>query len=144
MRVFLDTNIFISYLLEASDDSPINQCIEQAIVGSYTLLIVQQLLDEFIRRTSTKPYLAHRIPQNKLQVFIQDIVSFGEMVPPITTAIPSVTRDAKDDYLIAYAIVGQADYLVTGDDDLLVIGTVDTLQIVTPRQFVTLLEASQQ
>jgi hypothetical protein len=51
-----------------------------------------------------------------------------------------VTRDPKDDYLIAYALVGAADYRVTGDRDLLVLGQVDDVKIVTPRAFATLLE----
>ena len=50
--------------------------------------------------------------------------------------MPSVTRDRKDDYLLAYAVVGRADYLVTGDRDLLVLGEVEGVRIVSPAGFV--------
>jgi predicted nucleic acid-binding protein len=43
--------------------------------------------------------------------------------------------------LLAYAVVGEADYLVTGDDDLLVLGEVAGVKIVTPRQFLTVLDS---
>ena len=65
----------------------------------------------------------------------------AELIPPISsggsskTVLPVVTRDAKDDYLLAYALVGQADYLVTGDEDLLVLQEIEGLKIVNPTQF---------
>ena len=56
---------------------------------------------------------------------------------------PAVVRDPKDDYLIAHAVMGQADYLVTGDDDLLSLGRIDTIRILSPRQFWDLLKAQR-
>jgi predicted nucleic acid-binding protein len=50
-----------------------------------------------------------------------------------------LTRDPKDDYLLTYALAGQADYLVTGDADLLVLGQVGTVRIVSPADFAALL-----
>ena len=40
----------------------------------------------------------------------------------------------KDDYLLAYGLMGGADYLVTGDEDLLTLGDVEGLKIVSRRQ----------
>jgi len=40
----------------------------------------------------------------------------------VIISYPAITRDRSDDYLLAYALVGQADYLVTGDRGLLVRG----------------------
>jgi len=39
-------------------------------------------------------------------------------------------------FLLAYALIGRADYLVTGDGDLLTLGQVETLKIVTSAKFV--------
>ncbi len=55
------------------------------------------------------------------------------MVPTIVEPILPVTSDPKDDYLLAYTLVGQANYLVTGDEGLLTLGTVAGLKIVSPR-----------
>jgi predicted nucleic acid-binding protein len=50
-----------------------------------------------------------------------------------------VGRDVKDDYLLAYAVVGDADYLVTGDEDLLVVGKIGSVNITSPSAFLELL-----
>ena len=46
-----------------------------------------------------------------------------------------VTRDPKDDYLLAHATIGRCDFLVTGDRDLLDIQKIDRLSIITPGEF---------
>lgn len=51
-----------------------------------------------------------------------------------------ITRDAKDDYLLACALLGRANYLVTGDKDLLTLaGQVKGLTILSSAQFADLL-----
>lgn len=52
-----------------------------------------------------------------------------------SSMVTALTRDPKDDYLLAYALVGQADYLVTGDHDLLALQHVGDTQIVTTSEF---------
>lgn len=65
--------------------------------------------------------------------------SVSENIPNIEEPIPAVTRVPKDDYLLAYTVVGRADYLVSVDQDLLVLGRVGQVSICSPREFVTLL-----
>jgi putative PIN family toxin of toxin-antitoxin system len=80
--------------------------------------------------------LAKRIPPDNLKEFLATIQEMSEVVPRIKGPIPAVTRDRKDDYLLAYALVGGADYLVTGDEDLLALQQqIHELEILTPRQF---------
>ena len=43
-----------------------------------------------------------------------------------------ISRDAKDDFLLALAKAAKADLLVTGDEDLLVPGTYGKTRIITP------------
>lgn len=54
--------------------------------------------------------------------------------------VPAVTRDPSDDRVIACAVAARAGYLVTGDDDMLVLGEHQGIRIVTPRQFLDLLD----
>jgi predicted nucleic acid-binding protein len=49
--------------------------------------------------------------------------------------IPHIARDDDDNYLLAIAESGQADFLITGDDDLLTLGIYQTTTIVTMGQF---------
>lgn len=135
MRVLLDANLFISYLLNPDRDSPVVRSVKAGVGGEYTLLLPAALLEEFSRRIVTKPYLAARIAPTDLEQLNAILSSVAETIPKIKRPIPAVTRDPKDDYLLAYALVGQADYLVSGDQDLLELRRAGKCQIVTPRAF---------
>jgi len=135
MRVLLDANIFISYLLNPNRKSPIVQVLKAGVRGEYTLLLPEALLDEFSQRVDSKPYLAKHVGSKDLERLNKILTSIAEIVPEIKSPIPAVTRDPKDDYLLAYALVGEADFLVSGDQDLLVLEQVGTVKIVAPRNF---------
>jgi predicted nucleic acid-binding protein len=81
------------------------------------------------------PYLIEIISQERLPRFLLLLQSLCEEIPLITAAIPPITRDPKDDYLIAYAVIGQADHLVSGDKDLLILQTPGSVAILNPAQF---------
>jgi hypothetical protein len=140
MRVLLGTNILISYLLVPHPSSPISQIVRAGVLGEFDLLFPEELLNELARKVREKRYLSERITPTQFKELVDILAEVSETIPRITTTIPAVTRDPKDDYLLAYALVGQADYLVTGDDDLLSLGQVDNVRIVTPRRFSELLK----
>ncbi len=139
MRALLDANIFISYLLNPDRESPVVQIVKAGVRGRYVLLLPEMLLDEFSNRVLSKPYLEERIPHEALVKLSEILSSISETIPEIRNRIPAVTRDPKDDYLLAYALVGEADFLVSGDQDLLVLQKVKNCQIITPRDFLKLL-----
>ena len=142
MRVLIDTNVFISYLLSSHNASVIQRIFSALSAGRFTLLVPEALLDEILVAVTAKPRLAKRIPPADLEVFLSNIQELSEELPRIESPIPTVTRDPKDDYLLAYGLVGGADYLVTGDEDLLVLqGKTVGLNILTPRQFGELLSS---
>ena len=145
MRALFDTNIFISYLLPTTEEGPIVEIVEAAITGAFTLLLPEEVVAEFSRTVARKPYLAQRIDLADAETLINELKEGAEVITAIGVPIPVVTRDRKDDYLLAYALLGQADYLVTGDKDLLVLGQVDQVQIVRPAEFLeTLLRQSEE
>lgn len=55
-------------------------------------------------------------------------------------SIPAVSRDPKDDKVLATAKAASADYLVSEDEDLLVLGTHEGTQIVNAATFLRVLE----
>jgi predicted nucleic acid-binding protein len=61
MRVLIDTNIFISYLLKRDQGSTIAKLIEAGFEGKYTLLMPHEVLRELFKKLSEKKYLANRI-----------------------------------------------------------------------------------
>jgi uncharacterized protein len=139
MRVLLDANILISYLLMPKN-SVMAQIVEAGILGRFDMLFPGDLADELIQRARSKRYLTERIAPEELQELVDILSQVCETIPKITQSIPAVTRDPKDDYLLAYALVGRADYLVTGDKDLLVLGQVEQTRIVTARDFAHFIE----
>ncbi len=139
MRVLLDTNILISYLLTPGKDSPTIQIVSQGLLGDFVLLFPEDLLEELKRKAREKKYLAERITPEELGHLVDVLASVSERIPRIKEPIPAVTRDPKDDYLLAYALVGQVDYLVTGDEDLLALGKAGALSIVSAQEFVQIL-----
>jgi putative PIN family toxin of toxin-antitoxin system len=55
-------------------------------------------------------------------------------------AIPAISRDPKDDKVLATAKAAGADYLVSEDQDLLVLGVYEGTQIVNAATFLGVLE----
>lgn len=145
LRVLLDANVLISYLL-VPQQSAISQIVAAAYEGLYTLLAPEQLLDEVVDTVRSKPRLSKRIPLDQAKELATFIGAVAEVPPPLLPSdrVPAISRDPKDDYLLAHAIVGQADYLVTGDDDLLSLGEVVGLKIVRPAEFQALLQSSSE
>lgn len=78
-------------------------------------------------------------PQRKAdslgQTLLETIRLLADVLPALG-ALPSFTRDRKDDKFIACALVGQARFVVTADEDLLVVGKVETVRMITPHHFV--------
>jgi putative PIN family toxin of toxin-antitoxin system len=139
MRIFVDTNIFISYLLSQKKDSFVPLLFDKIAKGEMTLLVSRALLDEIEATVQKKPKLLQTITQQRLTDFFQLLLSISEEIPLIRDAIPQITRDPTDDFLIAYAVLGQADYLISGDQDLLVMKAVHRVKIVRSGEFRSLI-----
>lgn len=142
LRVLLDANVYISYMLAPDAPGTIQQLMSAALEGRYTLLLPRELLAEMSEALSRKETLSRRTNPKERQRVLSRFMEVAEKIETITEAIPTVTRDRKDDYLLAYAVIGQVDYLVTGDMDLLVLDHVGPVQIVRPADFLAVL--SQQ
>lgn len=143
MRTLIDANVFISYLLPTKDSqksTTIQTIVEAGFSGQYTIVFPQELIAEIRKKVKEKTYLAKYITSEDVEEFVKLLETVAEFLEPITEEIPAVTRDAKDDYLLAYATVGQCDYLVSGDPDLLVLKKVGKLQIVSPSEFYQILK----
>ena len=71
--------------------------------------------------------------------FLNDLRNVSDVVPRIELPEWTFARDERDDFLIAYALMLNVDYLVTGDRDLLVLqGALN--MIVSPAEFLALIE----
>lgn len=139
MRVLIDTNILISYLLKRDKEGTITMVIEAAFENKYTLLLPHDVIRELYKKLSEKEYLASRITKEEAEEFTEILTIIAEEIPAITEKIPRISQDKKDDYLLAYAIVGMTDYLVSGDEVLQKIKSIDKTKIVSPAEFLLIL-----
>ena len=140
MRVLIDTNVLISMLLRPSEDGSVRAVFRAFTAGRFTLLISKKLIDELTETVRTKFRLSKRVTEEQLTNFTTLLNQTAELIDEIEDTIPTVTRDPDDDYVLAYALVGSADFLVAGDKDLLSLeGQIEGLQIVTPSQFLAFL-----
>jgi putative PIN family toxin of toxin-antitoxin system len=115
--------------------------VRAALLRRYVPLTSPRLFQEIQGKVAEKPYLANRIARSDISDFFNRLTRVGESHDDADTRFPAITRDPKDDYLLANAVIYRADYLVTGDRDLLVIGEFEGIRIVTPAEFEALLEA---
>jgi uncharacterized protein len=105
---------------------------------SYVLLTCDEQIEE-LRDCFTRPWLVPaRIRRHEAGRLINALRRFATFAGPL----PPVARspDPDDDFLLALAEVGNADYLVTGDKaGLLALRTHRSTRIVTARDFAQLI-----
>ncbi|MGE4045279.1 MAG: putative toxin-antitoxin system toxin component, PIN family [Acetobacteraceae bacterium] len=133
MRIVVDTNLLISALL--SGTSLPAHLMAPWRKGRFDLLTSADQLDELIRvtrypkiRERLTPALAGRLVNQLRKV----------AVPVANLPAVTVCADPYDNYLLAIAKAGQAEFLLTGDKrDLLGLGIYEGTRILTAREFLS-------
>ncbi len=140
VRAVLDTNILVSGLI--SLQGPPRQVVDAWLAGDFTLATSLYLVEE-LAHVLTCPHIVERLrlSQEEVNAILAALLAQADMTPG-QLSLPGVTRDPKDDAVIACAKEGDADYIVSGDQDLLVLGEYEGIQIVTPRRFVKILAST--
>jgi putative PIN family toxin of toxin-antitoxin system len=134
VRVVVDTNVMVSALFLAS--SLPARLIELWRIGRFDVLISAEQLDELMRvtrylkvRERLTPALAGRL--------INELRDLAIMVTNLPTV--SVSPDPSDNFLLAVAAAGAADFLVTGDKaHVLSLKAYQRTKILSVREFLTL------
>jgi len=134
VRLVIDTNIMVSALL-ASTSLPAHLIVLWR-EGRFDVLTSSEQLDELMRVTRY-PKIRGRLAPPLAGRLINDLREIGVLVAKLPTI--TVCPDAHDNYLLATAAAGAADFLVTGDKrDLLGIKVYEGARIITVRDFLTL------
>lgn len=138
MKVILDANVLIGYLLASDDTRTVVRVVEACFAESITLLVPPELLNELTSTVRNSTYLQQRIAPSEVTNLSNALSAIGSMPPPIDAPSQSaepISRDRNDDCLIAQALLHGVDYIVTGDKDLLVLGQIQHVHILSPSQF---------
>lgn len=134
MRLVIDTNVLISALL-AGTSLPAHLIVLWR-EGRFDLLTSVDQLDELIRVTRY-PRIRERLAPPLAGRLINEIRDLALLLTdlPVVTASP----DPFDNYLLAMAASGSANFLVTGDKrDLLALKLYEGTKITTVRDFLVL------
>ncbi|GAN82248.1 putative toxin-antitoxin system toxin component, PIN family [Acidocella aminolytica] len=134
MRLVIDTNVLISALL-AGTSLPAHLIVLWR-QGRFDLLTSAGQLDE-LRRVTRYPKIRERLAPALAGRLINELRDLAVVVND--RPVISVSPDPNDDYLLAIAAAGAADFLVTGDKrDLLALRLYEGTKIVTVRDFLAL------
>lgn len=135
IRAVLDSNIIIAGF--ATDGSLPAKVINHWRSGHFRLIVSLHILDEASKGWN-KPYWRARFSSVQVQRALT-LLQRAADVTPITTTVTGVATHAEDDFVLSTAISGRADILITGDQGLLDLHSYQNVSILTPRDFLDLL-----
>lgn len=130
--VVLDTNVVVSAL---GFGGPPLEALLRSLEDDVRLLASEETLGE-LERVMTYDHLPFTSAD---RVQLLSILSReADLVEPDATL--AVVRDSDDDKFLELALEGRADYVVSGDQDLQSLESFDGVEIVSPDEFVAVLE----
>jgi putative PIN family toxin of toxin-antitoxin system len=131
VRLVVDTNILVSALL-SSASLPAHLIVLWR-EGRFDLLTSADQLDELMR-VSRYPKIRERLAPALAGRLINELREIAVVVKDLP--VVTVSPDPYDNFLLATAVAGSADFLVTGDKrDLLPLKLYEGAKIVTVREF---------
>lgn len=134
--IVLDVNVLVSGI--PTRDAAPSRIIDLWANGAFDVLLSDHIL-EGIARAFQKPYWSRRYSDELIDAYLKSL--WLEAIPVIPDdSVRGVAEDLEDDLVLATAVAGQADFLVTGDRALREIGEYGGVRIVTPREFLDLLD----
>lgn len=135
MKVILDTNIWISFLL-GKRLTILREIVDMEDVEIY---VSDDLLAE-LRDVAFRPRFEGIIGKDSIINLFGLINAKCQFIQNYKSA-ESAIRDIKDLYLLSMAESIPADYLVTGDQDLLVLKNHKETRIITFAEFVSIVKS---
>jgi putative PIN family toxin of toxin-antitoxin system len=124
IKVIIDTNLFISFLIGKRLAG-----LKQTLIDSIIQLIFSEQNISELQIVTGRPKFKKYFNQDDVANLIDLIRTIGKVIE--VTREPDICRDQKDNFLLALSDKGKADYLVSGDTDLLSIGEYKETKIIT-------------
>jgi putative PIN family toxin of toxin-antitoxin system len=135
MRVVLDANIFISAFYWGGNPQSI---IDRIIKGIDTLFISNEILDEVIDVMARQKF---KSSPEIIDTYIRTIEKIGRKIY-ITGKTTGISRDKDDDNKIECGMMSHADFIITSDDDLLVLKEYKGIKIITPKEYLEIINSA--
>jgi putative PIN family toxin of toxin-antitoxin system len=133
MKVVIDTNIWISYLI-----GTLLQDIDEKILSKEIKIVVSDEMLKELSEVSRRPKFKNIFTVKRIKELFSLLDNYATVVLPSRKV--NVCRDVKDNFLLEIALEGKADYLVTGDEDLLMLDLFHNTKIINPKNFEKILK----
>jgi putative PIN family toxin of toxin-antitoxin system len=141
IRAVLDTNILVSALITKKNSAPLQ--LYKAFTAQKFLLITSPSIlaevEDVINRDKIVKY--HKLNPKQRETIMEQLLTLCyvtlESVKPDKVI---VERDPKDDKFLHAANESHADYIVRGDDDLLDLKENAGIKILSPNEFLAIIE----
>lgn len=137
MKALLDTNALVSVLLRP--DGVSRQIFDRWLDGEFELTVspgtMTELADVLPRPHIFKKY---HLTEDLISQHLNTLRTEAEVAPGLLT-LDVVPDDPKDNHVVAAAVETFCAYIISGDRHLLDLHKFQGIQIVTPREFLTLL-----
>lgn len=127
-RLIVDTNLWVSFLI----GKELYYLKDLIVRGKVKLVVSDQLLEE-LQLVTSRPKLSKYFEKRNVDELLTLIELICDKVK--VKKIQVISSDPKDDFLLALAKEGKADFLLTGDKDLLEIGRYHKTEIITITEF---------
>lgn len=142
MRIVLDTNVVISSYLSSQGAS--HKVLTSWRNHLFDLVVSEPILEEYSRALQY-PHVRkrHNLSDEEIARIVDLLRELAQVVTPRVSLVV-VDADPEDNKIIECAVEGKADYIISGNDHLLDIKEYQSIQILTPAQFVLILEREAQ
>ncbi len=134
----LDANTIVSGSIVTLGASA--RILDAARAEQFALITSQPILTEVLR-TLGRARVQRKYPVGPTEIeHLRSLLEQDALFIPISRQVHGAATHPEDDRILATAVSGSADYLVTGDRQLLKLSTYEGVKIVSPREFLGLLE----
>ncbi len=131
LRIVLDTNVIISAIIFKGKPREIY---DLALNEVFKTISSSTLISE-LTGILAKRFLLSFAEINVIEFEIKEIFEFVHPKKSI-----NVVRDIDDNHVLEAAVEGKCQYIITGDKDLLDLKSYNQITILTPSDFLELLE----
>ncbi|OIP26976.1 MAG: putative toxin-antitoxin system toxin component, PIN family [Dehalococcoidia bacterium CG2_30_46_19] len=138
LKIVLDTNVFVSALINPRGKPA--QILNYVFESKVRLFTSPSIIEE-LERVLSYPKLVkrHGLEKQELKKFVSDLLSILSLVEG-KKAIEVIAEDPADNNYLSCVVDAKADFIVSGDIHLLNLREYEGIQIITPAQFLEMLE----
>ena len=138
MKVVLDTNVIVSRFISPTGVPA--QLIDRWSRGGFDIVVSEPVLIEY-QQALTYDHVSKLHGYTKLEIanWLREVRKASITVVAIES-LKVINADPKDDKFLECAVAGGADYIISGDKHLLNLGEYEGNRILSPADFLRVLE----